>query len=119
VANLLDSSKVSDSASAFALPSPADPQFATALQDSSDQPVATMGSTLPQMLQSAESAAQQVKDELAGLVASTKSLVSSYADSPEVYWLVNQGGKGTTAALPPADSSQEMATVRPSYRWDG
>lgn len=114
VANLLDSSKVSDSASAFAaytsLPAPPDPQFAAAMQDSTDQPVPSLAATLPQMLQSTESTAGQVKDALTALVASTNSLISSYADSPEVYWLVNQGWKGTTVRLPPAGSTQEVAT---------
>lgn len=114
VASLLDSSKVSDSGSAFAgyasLPAPPDPQFSAAMQDSTDQPDPSRATTLPQLPQSAGSAAQDVKDELTGLVASTKSLISSYADSPEVYWLVNQGWKGTTAPLPAPGSTQEMAT---------
>lgn len=114
VANLLDNSIVSDSSSAFAgyttLQAPADPEFNAAMQDSTDRPNQSLAANLTQMLQAPITTGQQVKDELSGLVSSTKGLISSYASSPAVQWLASQGWNGTTAPLPAETDSQETAT---------
>lgn len=110
VANLLDPSKVSDSASAFALPAPADPQINSAFEESADQPDQHQGSSPLQVLQSA---GQQVVDKLSGLVSSGKSLLSDLSSDPTVYWALNQGWNGTTVPLPTASNTPEMPASSP------
>jgi hypothetical protein len=110
VANLLDTSKVSDSASAFALPVPVDPQVNAAFEESVDQPDHGQGASMTQVL---ESAGQQVVDKLSGLVSSGKSLLSDLSNDPTVYWVVNQGWNGTTVPLPRASNTPEMPASTP------
>lgn len=110
VANLLDSSKVSDSASAFALPAPIDPQVNAAFGESADQPDQSQGSSPLQVLQSA---GQRVADRLTGLVSSGRSLLSDLSNDPTVYWAFNQGWNGTTAPLPAASDAPEMPASTP------
>ena len=110
VANLLDSSKVSDSASVFALPIPSDPQVNAVLQESIDQPDQNQSTSMMQALQSA---GQQVTDSLTGLVNSGKTLLSSLSNDPAVYWLASQGWNGTTAPLATSTVTSESATNTP------
>ncbi len=111
VASLLNINDTSSSASVFpayaSLQAPTDPQFNAASQDSVDQPNQNMGASLPQMLQSS---GQELQDSLSGLVVSSRSLASSYANSQAVQWLASQGWNGTTAPLPTATDTQETAT---------
>jgi len=110
VANLLDTNKVSDSASAFALQAPGDPQTDAVFQESVDQPDHGQGSSMTQVL---ESAGQQVVDKLSGLVSSGKSLLSDLSNDPTVYWVVSQGWNGTTVPLPTASNTPEMPASSP------
>jgi hypothetical protein len=97
VANLLDDSKVSDSASAFSLPIPADPEINAVFQESADQPEQSQGGSLGQMLQSA---GQQANDAISGLVTSGHSLVNSLTNDRIVQWMSSDQGNFTTAPLP-------------------
>jgi hypothetical protein len=99
VAGLLDDSKVSDSASAFSLPMPADPQINAVLQESADQPDQNESTSWMQALQSG---GQQGTDKLTGLVTSAKNLLNNLSNDQTVQWFASQGWTGTTAPLPTA-----------------
>jgi hypothetical protein len=110
VANLLDSSRVSNSGSAFALPIPSDPQVNAVLQESIDQPDQDQSTTMMQVLQSTR---QEVTDSLTGLVSSGKTLLSNLSNDPTVYWLASQGWNGTTAPLATSSGNSETVTNTP------
>jgi len=110
IAELLDTNQVSDGASGFAptaLPTPSNPQFNDALQDSSDPAAQGAGFSVQQVL---ASAGQQIKDQLTGIADSATALLSTSTNNPTARWLLAQGWNGTTAPLPAPTDSQETAT---------
>jgi hypothetical protein len=119
VASLLDSDSQADQSVAGAsiqptaqAPVPANllpqnQQVNAALQDSVDQPDPSQTGSLAGMLQSA---GQEVKDTLNGMVTSAKTLASDLMNDPVVQWATSDKGSLTTAPLPAQGDSADIAT---------
>lgn len=86
---------------------PPDPQINSALQDSTDNPDSNQTSSLDQMFQSAT---QQFKDGLNGLITSSKTLASGLMNDPVVQWATSDQGTLTTVPLPQTGDTAQIAT---------
>jgi hypothetical protein len=120
LAGLLDSDSQADqpvspllTASLTAQPSipagliPQNPQVNAALQDSVDQPDPSQTGLLGGMLQSA---GQEMKDSLSGMVTSAKTLASDLMNDPVVQWATSDKGSLTIAPLPVQGDLADTAT---------